>query len=104
MPEKCKFDNPNPTAWLDIRKRDIIPENLKRIQEGIFINNNGDKLRGVQVFNVPMGDADYIATVLQTKALPVSTTPRKYVKDLADDHPHVLWTMLQYSLQHRVEY
>jgi hypothetical protein len=26
------------------------------------------------------------------------------MKDLADDHPQELWTMLQHSLQHRVTY
>ncbi len=102
MPEKCKLYNPNPTAWQDIHGRNIIPENLNHIQEGIFVNNLGERLRGVHDFNVPVGDADYVATVLQTKATQVRSTTRNYVKDLADDHPQELWTMLQYSIQHRL--
>jgi hypothetical protein len=102
--KKCKFYSPDPTASQDIRIRDIIHENLKHIQEGIFINNTGDILRRVKVFNVSVGDTDYIASVLQTKASQVTTTTRKYVENLAHDHPQELWTMLQYSLQHRVAY
>ena len=30
---------------------------------------------------------------------------RKYVKDdLEDDYPHELWTLLQYSLHHKITY
>ena len=61
-------------------------------------------MRGVHVFNVPVGDEDYIATALQPKASQATTTTRKYVEDLADDHPQELWTMLQYSLQHKATY
>ena len=94
MPEKCKFYSPNASTWEGIRIRNIISENLKHIQDGIFINNDGDKLRGVHVFNVPVGDANYIATILQTKASQVTSSTRKYVEDLADDHPQEQWAML----------
>jgi hypothetical protein len=74
------------------------------MHEGIFINNDGDMLRGLHVFNVLVGDPEYTTTVLKTKATQMRTTTRNYVADMADDHPQELWTMLQYSLQHKTTY
>jgi len=41
-------------AWQDCTQRDLIPKELRLMEEGIYVNNNGDKLRGVTVFNVPI--------------------------------------------------
>jgi len=104
VPEKCKIYSPDSSGWEDINNRDLIPEGFKHMQEGIFVNNTRDRLRGLHVFNVPVGDPDYVATVLKTKAIQVGTTTRNYMTDLTDEHPQEMWTMLQYSLQHKVIY
>ena len=61
-------------------------------------------LRGIQVFNVPVGDPKYVAAVLRDKGKQVEEVTHAYVADLAEEYPQELWTMLQYSLQHRVTY
>jgi hypothetical protein len=87
VPGKCKFYSPDASAWEDIQRRDIIPITLNHIYEGIFITNEGDNMRGLQVFNVPVGDAKYVAAVLRSKATQVTATTRKYVEDLEDKTP-----------------
>jgi hypothetical protein len=74
------------------------------MQEGIYGNNDGDIVRGVQIFYVLMGEADYVAAVLRAKASQVIATTRNYAVDLSDDHLPELWIILQYSLQHMVTY
>jgi len=104
VPENFKFYSMDSTTWEDINNRELIPEGLKHMQEGIFVNNAGDVLRGLEVFNVPVGDPDYVATILRTKAKQVGITTSNYVTDLADEHPQDMWTMLRYCLQHMVIY
>ena len=56
------------------------------------------------MFNVPMGESYYIDAVLKLKGMQVSPTTNNNVTDLANEHPKELWTMLQFSLQHKVRY
>ena len=42
--------------------------------------------------------------MLREKAKKVEGTTRRYMEDLEDQYPQELWTMLQFSLQHRVMY
>jgi hypothetical protein len=51
-----------------------------------------------------VGDKKYVAAVLKEKAKKVESTTRRYVEDLEEKYPQELWTMLQFSLQHRVTY
>ena len=74
------------------------------MEEGIYVNENGDILRGVTVFNVPIGDPEYVETMLNNKARDVAGVARKYIEDLEEEHPQKLWTLLQYSLQHMITY
>jgi hypothetical protein len=104
VPKKCKLFSPDEMAWDDVKRRNLIPESLRHMQGGIFVKIDGDRLRGVMVFNVHVREAEYIATILRKKAEQVATITRGYVKDLADEHPQQLWTTLRYSLQHRVTY
>ncbi len=61
-------------------------------------------MRGLLVFNTPIGDEDYITYVLKDKARQVEKLAKMYIDDVAEEHPHELWTMLQYSLQHMILY
>ena len=56
------------------------------------------------MFNVPLGTERYVEARLREKALQVKQTAEAYVEDLVDDYPQELWTMLQFSFQHRVTY
>ena len=60
--------------------------------------------RGVTIFNVPVGEDKYIQAKLRDKAGQMQETTKAYVKDLGDEYPQELWTMLQFSLQHRITY
>ena len=45
-----------------------------------------------------------MATLLREKARKVESTTRRYMSDLEEKYPPELWTMMQFSLQHRVTY
>ena len=47
-----------------------------------------NRLRGIQIFNVPMGEERYVAAVLREKARKVENTTRRYVEDLEEQYPH----------------
>jgi hypothetical protein len=66
------------------------------------VNESGEILRGLLIFNVPVGEERYVAAALRDKAKQVGQVTRQYVKDLEYDYPHELWTMLQFSLHHRL--
>ena len=91
-------------AWEDCISRGLIPEELSFVEEGVHIDNNGNVLKGITVFNVPIGDLAYVEAVLWKKAKEVVEVARKYVDDLEDDYPQELWTLLQYSLHHKITY
>ncbi len=61
-------------------------------------------MRGVTIFNVPIGEERYVQAKLRDKARQVKETTEAYVHDLGDDYPQELWTMLQFSLHHRIAY
>jgi hypothetical protein len=56
--DKCK----------EARREGHIPESLQHIEEGIFICESGKALRGIMIFNVPVGDSRYMEAVLRQKA------------------------------------
>jgi hypothetical protein len=62
------------------------------------VNESGDILRGLTIFNVPVGEERYVQLKLREKVKQVKKTTEAYVKDLGDEYPHELWTMLQFSL------
>ena len=70
----------------------------------MHINESGDILRGVTIFNVPVGEEKYVQAKLRDKARQVRETTEAYVRGLGDEYPQKLWTMLQFSLQHRITY
>ena len=50
------------------------------------------------MFNVPIGEPEYVEAILRDKAVEVAKVNRAYVEDLEDEYPQELWTLLQYSL------
>ena len=68
------------------------------MEEGIHVNEDGDKVRGITVFNVPIGEPEYAETVLKNMARGMVGVARKYIEDLEEEYPQELWTLLQYSL------
>ena len=84
---KCKAYSRDPTAWSDIQRRGLIPEELSHIKEGVHVNNSGDLLKGLTIFNVPVGDDDYVSACLLDKVRQVEGVTQQYVKDLEMDHP-----------------
>ena len=70
----------------------------------MHINESGDRLRGLTIFNVPVGEDKYVQTKLRDKAKQVQINTEAYVKDLGEEYSQELWTMLQLSLPHRITY
>ena len=62
----------------------------------------GHLLRGLPIFNVPIGKERYVVVKLREKATQVEDTTKSYVRDLEDEYPQELLTMLPFSLQHRI--
>ena len=66
------------------------------------VDEIGELLRGLTIFNVPVGEEKFVEVKLREKATHVRKTTEAYVRDLGDEYPQELWTMLQISLQHRI--
>ena len=68
------------------------------------MNESGDRLKGLTIFNVPVGEERFAERKLRDEAMKVKKTTEAYVTDLGDEYPQDMWTMLQFSLQHRITY
>ncbi len=101
---KCKVYNLDEDAWGGCHRNRLIPDELSEIQEGIFVNEEGERLRGVTIFNVPIGEEKYVEAVMKKKAKEVVAITRRYAEDLEEEHPQEQWALLHYSLQLRVTY
>jgi len=86
----------------EARREGHIPESLQHVEEGVFVNESREVLRGIMIFNVPVGERRYVDALLRQKAMEVGKVTRQYAEDLEEQYPHELWTMLQFSLQHMV--
>ena len=102
--KKCKMFNLDENARGYCNRKGLISQEFKHMEEGIYVNKNGDMIRGVSIFNVSIGEPVFVDAVLRDKAKEVAKVTRQYVQDLEEDYQHELWTILQYSLQHRVTY
>ncbi len=52
---KCKMFSLDEDAREDYNKRGLITRELVHMEEGIYVNMNEDRLRGVTIFNVLIG-------------------------------------------------
>jgi hypothetical protein len=101
---KCKMYIRTNEACEAARREGYILAAVEHIQEGSYVTETGDILRGILIFNVPVGEERYVAAVLRNKAQKVEEVAIEYVEDLEEEYPHELWTMLQCSLQHMITY
>ncbi len=95
--DKCKMYNEQEGTCARARRDGYIPDELVHLQEGTFVTESGSILRGIQIFNVPLGEERYVKARLREKASQVKKTTEAYTEDMGDEYPHELWTMLQYS-------
>ncbi len=56
------------------------------------------------IFNVSIEEERYVKTILRSNATEVAGTSKNYTRDLEEEHPHELWALLHFSLQHMVTY
>jgi hypothetical protein len=68
----------------EAKRNGHIPESLHHVEKGIFVNESGDCLRGIIIFNVPVGEPRYVEAVLRQKAREVGKGTRQYVEDLEE--------------------
>ena len=57
------------------------------MEEGVYITESGECLKGITVFNVPIGEPDYVEAVLCKKAMEITEEARAYVENLEDEYP-----------------
>ncbi len=74
--KKCRMYNMDEGAWEDCNTRGIIPEQLSFMEEGVHVTENGECLKGITVFNVPIGEPKYDEAVLRNKAKEVAEVAR----------------------------
>jgi hypothetical protein len=86
------------------RLEGYIPAGIEHIEEGAYMNESGEILRGLQIFDIPVGEERYVTTVLREKARQVGKVTRHYVEEIEEEIPQELWTLLQFSSQHRITY
>ncbi len=101
---KCNMYNKEDGACEEARRTGCIPNELSHLQEGPHVNREGDILRGLTIFNVPVGEERHATAKLREKAAHVEKTTPSYVQDLEEEYPRELWALLQFSLQHRITY
>jgi hypothetical protein len=93
---KCKMYSPEKGACVAARMAGYATKELQHLQEGVHVSGAGHLLRGLRIFNVPVGEERYIVVRLREKATQVEDTKESYVRDQGDEYPHELWTMLQF--------
>jgi Ser-tRNA(Ala) deacylase AlaX len=55
-------------AWSDCMARNIIPKELIHMKEGVYVTESGDRLKVITIFNMPIGEPEYVARVVRDKA------------------------------------
>ena len=100
----CKIYNMYSRECEDARREGFILDDLGHLEERIYMTDQGEKLRGVTIFNVPVGEEEYVMHVLRDKAEKMKKITKDYTRDMEEENHHELWTMLQFSLQHRITY
>ena len=77
-------------ACEEARREGYIPTEVEHIQEEAYVNEPGEILRGLLIFNVPVGEERYVAANLRDKAKQVGKVTREYVEDLEEEYPQEL--------------
>jgi hypothetical protein len=62
---KCLMYNNEKGACEAAGSAGYIPEELMHLQEGVHVNESGDGLRGLTIFNVPVGEERYVQRKLR---------------------------------------
>ena len=73
---KCKMYSMEKDGCKDTMREGHILDNLQHIEEGIYVNESGECLRGITIFNVPVGDSSYVEAVLRQNAREVVQVTR----------------------------
>jgi hypothetical protein len=84
---KCKMFSEEEGACARARREGHIPEELQHLQEGNYVTEDGSIVRGIQIFNVPLGEERYVKARLREKAQQVRRTTEAYAEDLGDEYP-----------------
>ncbi len=87
---KCRMYTLDEGAWEDCTARGLIPKELILMEEKVHVIENGDRLKGITVFNVHIVEPGYMEAVLRNKAIEVAEVARRYVEDLEDKYPQEL--------------
>ena len=69
--KKCKMCINEEGACEAARRAEYIPEELLHLQEGVHVNESGDRLRGLTMFNVPVGEERYAEVKLMDTTMQV---------------------------------
>jgi hypothetical protein len=101
---KCRMYSMKKDRCEEAMRAGHIPESLHHVQEGIYINESGKRLKGIVFFNVPVGENMYVEAILWEKAREIEKTTRQYVEDLEEKYPQELWTMMEFSMHHKITY
>ncbi len=62
------------------------------------MDERGDKLRGLTIVNVSIGEERYVEAIWRNKAKEIAETTKSYARDLEDEHPQEIWPLLHFSL------
>jgi len=74
---KCNIFSNEEGACEAARRAGYIPDELLHLQEGMYINESGERLRGVAIFNVQVGEEKYVQVKLtRDKAMHVKKTTK----------------------------
>ena len=71
------------------RREVYTQKEIKHIEEGAYVNESGEILCELQIFNVPVGEERYITAILREKARLVGRVTHQYVEELEGGYPRI---------------
>ncbi len=74
---KCRMYILTEGVCEEAKREGYIPREIEHIEEGAYVNDSGEVLRGVQIFNVPVGEERYVTAMLREKARQVGKVTRQ---------------------------
>ena len=65
---KFKMINMEEGRCMEARREGYIPISMQHVEEGVYVNESEECLKGITIFNVPVGEERYVEAVLRQKA------------------------------------
>jgi hypothetical protein len=91
-------------CWIAEEHADLLDASRGRFPWGGVTDACGLVHRGITVYGVPMGSAEYIRIVLEGKCARIAGNATKLINMLGRTHKQLLWLITKFSTAHKLDY